>query len=81
MEGVVFDVQYHTQRTGTHGDMIGSNLHGSEEPIKWLLGWHRQDNFMMSHFTRKNKDVLTQDALAEPGLGGSPTADGMIAFY
>jgi hypothetical protein len=35
---------------------------------------------MMSHCTRKKKDVLTQDALAEPGLGGSPTTDEMIAF-
>jgi hypothetical protein len=29
---------------------------------------------------KKKKDVLTQDALAEPGLGGSPTADDMMAF-
>ena len=50
MEGVVFDVQDHTRRTGTstHGDMISSDLHGAEEPIRWLLGWQRQDNVMMS---------------------------------
>jgi hypothetical protein len=60
--------------------MISSDLHGAEEPIRWLLGWQRQDNFVMSHCTRKKKDVLTQDALTEPGLGGSPTADEMIAF-
>jgi hypothetical protein len=51
MEGEVFDVQDLARRTGTswtdtHGEMISSNLHGDEEPIKWLLGPHqgqRQD--------------------------------------
>ena len=52
MEGKVFDVQDHAQRIGTswtdtHGEMISSDLHGAEEPIKWLLGPHqgqRQDS-------------------------------------
>jgi hypothetical protein len=52
MEGKVFDVQDHTRRTctrwtGTHGEMISLDLHGAEEPIKWLLGSHqgqRQDS-------------------------------------
>jgi hypothetical protein len=52
VEGVVFDVQDHAQRTGTtwtdtHGNMISSDLHGYEDPIIWLLGPHqgqRQDN-------------------------------------
>ena len=51
MEGEVFDVQDHARRTctiwtGTHGEMISSDLHGAEEPIGWLLGPHqgqRQD--------------------------------------
>jgi hypothetical protein len=60
--------------------MISSNLHGAEEPIRWLLEWQRQDNVVMSHYTRKKKDVLTKDTLAELGLGGSPTADGTIVF-
>jgi hypothetical protein len=63
------------QWTGTHGDMISSDLHGAEEPIRWLLGWQRQDNVAKSPCMKKKKDVLTQDALAEPDLGGSPTAD------
>jgi hypothetical protein len=67
------------QWTSTHGDMISSDLHGAEEPIRWLLGWQRQDNIVMSHCTRK-KDILTKDTLAEPDLGGSPTADGTIVF-
>ena len=46
MEGEVFDVQDHarwtgTSWTGTHGEMISSDLHGAEEPIRWLLGRHR----------------------------------------
>ena len=45
------------QRTGTHGDMISSDLHGAEEPIRWLLGWQRQGNVVMSHCTRRKKDV------------------------
>ena len=45
MEGVVFDVQDHARRTGTswtdtHGEMISSDLHGAEKPIRWLLGPH-----------------------------------------
>jgi hypothetical protein len=60
--------------------MISSDLHGAEEPIRWLLGWKRQDNVVMSPCMKKKKDVLTQDALAEPSLGGSPTADEMMDF-
>jgi hypothetical protein len=45
MEGEVFDVQDHarwtgTWWTGTHGEMISSDLHGDEEPIICLLGPH-----------------------------------------
>jgi hypothetical protein len=46
MEGVVFDVQDHAQQTGTiwtdtHGERISSNIHGIEEPIRWLLTPHQ----------------------------------------
>ena len=46
MEGVDFDVQDHTRRTGTiwtgtHGEMTSSNLHGAEEPSKWMLRSHQ----------------------------------------
>jgi hypothetical protein len=42
MEGVALDVQDHAQRTcaiwtGTHGEMISSDLHGAEEPTRWML--------------------------------------------
>jgi hypothetical protein len=32
MEGVFVDVQDHTRRTGTHGEMISSDLHVAEIP-------------------------------------------------
>jgi hypothetical protein len=44
--------------------MISSDLHGAEEPIKWLLGWQRQDNVVKNPHMKKKKDVLTQDTLA-----------------
>jgi hypothetical protein len=37
MEGVVVDVQDHARWTGTHGEMISSDLHGAEEPTRWML--------------------------------------------
>jgi hypothetical protein len=37
MEGVVVDVQDHARQTGTHGEMISSDLHGAEEPTRWML--------------------------------------------
>jgi hypothetical protein len=46
MEGVAFDVQDHTHWTvtiwtGTHGEMISSDLHGAEEPTRWMLRPHQ----------------------------------------
>jgi hypothetical protein len=37
LEGVVVDAQDHARRTGTHGEMISSDLHGAEEPTRWML--------------------------------------------
>jgi hypothetical protein len=47
MKGIVFDVQDHARRTvniwtSTHGEMISSDLHGAEEPIRWLLRPHQR---------------------------------------
>jgi hypothetical protein len=47
MEGVAFDVQDHTRRTGTiwtgtHGEMISSDLHGAEEPVRWMMRPHHE---------------------------------------
>ena len=46
MEGVAFDVRdlarwTGTIWTGTHGEMICSDLHGAEEPTKWMLRPHQ----------------------------------------
>ena len=46
MEGVAFDVQDHARRTGTiwtgtHGEIISSNLHGAEEPTRWMMRPHQ----------------------------------------
>jgi hypothetical protein len=38
--------------------MISSDLRGAEEPIRWLLGWQRQDRVMMSPCMEKKKDTL-----------------------
>jgi hypothetical protein len=71
MEGEVFDVQDHARRigtkwTGTHGEMISSNLHGAEEPIRV-----RDRTVIGRAFAREKKeDVFIQDALAEPNPGG-----------
>jgi hypothetical protein len=45
------------QWTGTHGDMISSDLHGAEEPIRWLMGWQGKDNVVMSFCTGRKKDI------------------------
>jgi hypothetical protein len=46
MEGVAFDVQDHARRTGTiwtgtHGEMTSSDLHGAEDPTRWMLRPHQ----------------------------------------
>jgi hypothetical protein len=38
--------------------MISSDLHGAEEPIRWLLGWQRQDRVVTSPCMEKKKDAL-----------------------
>jgi hypothetical protein len=47
MEGIVFYVQDHARQTGTiwtdtRGEMISSDLHGAEEPIRWLPRPHQR---------------------------------------
>jgi hypothetical protein len=37
--------------------MISLDLHGAEEPIRWLLGWQRQDNVVMSLCTGRKKEI------------------------
>jgi hypothetical protein len=44
------------QRIGAHGEMISSDLHGAEEPIRWTLGWQRQDSFVTSPCTHREEE-------------------------
>jgi hypothetical protein len=50
--------------------MISSDLHGAEEPIRWLLGWQRQDRVVTSPCMKKKKDALIRTFLAEIDLWG-----------
>jgi hypothetical protein len=78
MEGVAFDVQDHARWTGTiwigtHGEMISSDLHGAEEPTRWMLRPHqgaetRQWLIRVLHRRRRGHSI--KGTLAEPGLGG-----------
>jgi hypothetical protein len=51
--------------------MISSDLHGAEEPIRWTLGWQRQDRVVTSPCTEKKKDALIRTFWQRPGLWGS----------
>jgi hypothetical protein len=78
MEGVAFDVQDHARRTGTiwtgtHGEMISSDLRGAEEPTRWMLRPHQEAEtgrwlIRALHWRRRGRSI--RGTLAEPGLGG-----------
>jgi hypothetical protein len=68
------------QRIGAHGEMISSDLHGAEEPIRWLLGWQRQDRVVTSPCTKKKKDALIRTLWQRLTYGGSAPAGGMMAL-
>jgi hypothetical protein len=53
MEGIDFDVSDHarwtgTTWTGTHGEMTSSDLHGAEEPTRWMLRPHQGEEIEQS---------------------------------
>jgi hypothetical protein len=68
------------QRIGAHGEMISSDLHGAEEPIRWLLGWQRQDRVVTSPCMEKKKDALIRTLWQRLTYGGSAPAGGMMAL-
>jgi hypothetical protein len=68
------------QRIGAHGEMISSDLHGAEEPIRWLLGWQRQDRVMTSPCIKKKKDTLIRTFWQRFDLWGSAPVDWMMAL-
>jgi hypothetical protein len=51
--------------------MISSDLHGAEKPIRWALGWQRQDRVVTSPCTEKKKDALIRTFWQRPSLWGS----------
>jgi hypothetical protein len=51
--------------------MISSDLHGAEEPIRWLLGWQRQDRVVTSPCMEKKKDALIRTLWQRLTYGGS----------
>jgi hypothetical protein len=78
MEGVAFDVQDHARRTGTiwtgtHGEMISSDLHGAEEPTRWMLRPHQgaeTGQWLIRVLHRRRRGRSIRGTLAEPDLGG-----------
>jgi hypothetical protein len=58
---------------GTHGEMISSDLHGAEEPIKWMLRpirGHRQDIDGSGDLHQRRRGCSTRDTPTELDLGG-----------
>ena len=51
--------------------MISSDLHGAEEPIRWTLGWQKQDRVVTSPCTEEKKEALIRTFWQRPGLWGS----------
>jgi hypothetical protein len=66
------------QRIGAHGEMISLDLHGAEEPIRWLLGWQRQDRVVTIPCMDKKKDALIKTLWQRLTYGGSTPAGGMM---
>jgi hypothetical protein len=78
MEGVAFDVQDHARQTstiwtGTHGEMTSLDLHGAEEPTRWMLRPHQgaeTEQSLIKGFAPERKRRSTRDTPAGPDLGG-----------
>jgi hypothetical protein len=78
MEGVAFDVQDHARRTGTiwtgiHGEMTSSNLHGAEEPTRWMLRPHQgaeTAQSLIGAFAPEGRERPTRDTPTQLDLGG-----------
>jgi hypothetical protein len=59
--------------TGTHGETISSDLHGAEEPIKWMLRPHQgeiQDGDGSRALKQKRRGRSTRGTPTELDLGG-----------
>jgi hypothetical protein len=57
--------------------MISSDLHGAEEPIRWTLGWQRQDRVYDEPMHREEEGRPHQDVFGiDLAYGDQPLADG-----
>jgi hypothetical protein len=63
-------VQDHARRTGTHGEMISSDLHGAEEPTRWMLRPQQEDRDRTEGFAQEKRRTFHRGTLAELYLGG-----------
>jgi hypothetical protein len=54
--------------TGTHGEMISSDLHGAEEPIRWML--RPQQRVETGQRGLDKRRTFHRGSLVEPYLGG-----------
>jgi hypothetical protein len=78
MEGVASDVQDHARWTGTiwigtHGEMIRSDLHGAEEPTRWMLRPHQggeTGQWLIRVLHQRRRGRFIRGTLTELGLGG-----------
>jgi hypothetical protein len=85
MEGVAFDVQDHARRTGTiwtgtHREMISLDLHGVEEPTRWMLRPHqggkdKAENDQTLHQRRRERSTRGTLGTAWP-RGIDPCSEG-----
>ena len=79
MEGIAFDVQDHARQTGTiwtgtHGEMTSSNLHGAEDPTRWMLRPHQGVETRLRWiraFAPKRKRTFYQRHSDRTRLGGN----------
>ena len=52
--------------------MISSDLHGAEEPIRWTLGWQRQDRAYQEPMYIEEEEPLIRTSFGmDHGLWGS----------
>jgi hypothetical protein len=65
------------QRIGAHGEMISSDLHGVEEPIRWTLGWQRQDRAYQEPMHVEEEEPLIRTSFGmDHGYGDQPLTGG-----
>ena len=85
VESIAFDVQDHARRTGTiwistHGEMISSELHGAEEPTRWMLRPQSGAETEQRVCTGEEKDVPPEAARQSLTQGGCALSTWTLAL-